>query len=176
MKKSITISIICGALLSACGGSENGPGGGETGQHAGDVQLEDIQQIIAPNTSAIGTLPPSPMPDLPNQSIQGVDSNASSVRDDVEIAIAKIVLHDGGNAGDYYSLIDIVRRIQPSEAVESIDMKRFHCDYISLSENIRNQISSGMIIALVTDTSARKKLFYQNVINNSGSLGAEVCS
>ena len=176
LRKVIIVTIIGGSsmLLISCGGGSSSE---VLTAQPNEISKEQAQSILAPKASSIAALPPEPNRQQSNTSISGVDSNSNGVRDDIEIVLAKSVLHNGNvaSAGDFTKLINLVKYIHPSEIQKTIDQKSFYCQYQSLPANIKAKISMQMLITLVTDTAARKRAYATQSINTSGSLGAEIC-
>lgn len=172
MKKILTAALLSTLVLSACGGGSSSNATAST-----DATTADMTAAIAPKTTSISPLPPTPDSQAVKASISGVDANSNGVRDDIEISLAKASVHDGGTAtsSDFARLMDVIKTIQPSESTKVIDVKKFYCDYQTLPSSIKQKINSSMMLALVTDTSARKRAFAEQSINTSGSLGAETC-
>ncbi len=171
MNRLIITGLLCTVALSACGGSSN------SATTKTEASKADVLTAIAPKTSSITPLPPTPEEQASKSSISGVDANTNGVRDDIEISLAKTALHDGGTASatDFSKLLEVVKIIQPSETSKTIDIKKFYCSYQSMPASIKEKISASMMIALVTDTQARKRAYAEQSINTSGSLGAEIC-
>jgi hypothetical protein len=177
LKKSAALIAIlgaCGLFLASCGGS----GGGSSGvTKTSEATKADLLIAISPPTSLITPLPPAPEFQNARASVAGVDVNANGVRDDIEISLAKTALHDGGTASssDFSKLLEVVKIIQPSETSKTLDHRKFYCAYRSMPNAVKERVSAAMMIALVTDTAARKKAYAEQSTNTSGSLGAESC-
>lgn len=171
MKRLLLATLFCSTALSACGGGSN------SSTSTTEASKADVLTAIAPKTASITPLPPAPEVQAAKSSISGVDANTNGVRDDIEISLAKTALHDGGTASsaDFSKLLEVVKIIQPSETTKTIDIKKFYCSYQSMPASIKDKISASMMIALVTDTPARKRAYAEQSINTSGSLGAESC-
>lgn len=172
MKKIFVILVLVSNILLAYISEVNAGS-----KNAGEATIDNILSAISPQTLTIAPLPFKPDPLVAKSSISGIDTNKNSVRDDIEIVLAESLFQDNGKASssDFNELLDVVKLIQPYETPKTIDMKQFYCRYQSLPIGIKSRISSGTLINLVTDTPARKKAFYQQSINTSGNLGAEIC-
>lgn len=109
--------------------------------------------------------------------ISGTDANRNGVRDDVEETLMQAASSwmKRPSATDFGQLIDVVKLIQPEDVPRAIDMHKFYCGYRGLPASIKDKVSARMIITVVTDTPERKKALARQVINTTGSLGAEVC-
>lgn len=167
--------------IAGCGGEDSPSSSTSPTPSLTEAQYEEFVEESFTSSETISSFTTQPAEvdeSIDSATIEGVDSDGNGLRDKNErIVYQALMFATGVDSEAYTELLNLVSYMspKPQPVANSIDQAKIYCDYTALPDGIKLELSLDILYSMVLDTTERISAFNASAIEQTSSLGEEVC-